>query len=65
MNDSAPQRKIVAGGIAGAVSAIAVWSAEEFGGVTIPADIALAGYTVILFAIQYMVKNDPGVPNAP
>jgi len=64
MNDPTPQRKVVAGGVAGAVSTIAVWAVEQFGGITIPADIALATYTVVLFAIQYYVPNSTGAVNA-
>ena len=64
MNESSPQRKVVAGGIAGAISSIGVWALEQFGGVTIPAEIALATYTVVLFILQYAVPNAPGVSNA-
>lgn len=58
-----PQRKVLAGGMAGALSSIAVWAVHEFGGVTIPADIALAVYTVCLFGLQYFVSNSEQ-PNA-
>lgn len=56
MNPS-PQRKIVAGGLAGAISVIAVWTLEQTTGITIPAEIALAINTVFVFAVQYVVKN--------
>lgn len=57
MNGATPQRKVVAGGVAGALSAIAVWACEQFGGIKIPADIALSVYTVLLFGIQYLLPN--------
>lgn len=57
MNPSTPQRKVVAGGFAGAISLIAVWSLEKATGITVPAEIALAINTVFVFGIQYFVKN--------
>lgn len=57
MNSSTPQRKIVAGGLAGAISLIAVWVLEKATGITVPADIALAINTVFVFGVQYFVTN--------
>lgn len=57
MNPSVPQRKIVAGGLAGAISLIAVWALEKATGIIVPADIALSINTVFVFGVQYFVKN--------
>jgi hypothetical protein len=57
MNPQTPQRKIVAGGLAGAITLIAVWVLEGTTGITVPADIALAINTVFVFFVQYAVKN--------
>lgn len=62
MNPNTPQRKIVAGGLAGAVSAIAVWTLEQVTGITVPAEIALAINTVFVFVVQYFIPN--GAPDA-
>lgn len=57
MNPSTPQRKIVAGGLAGAISVIAVWTLEQTTGITVPAHIALSIDTVFVFLVQYFIKN--------
>lgn len=60
-----PMRKVGVGLAVGSGIAILVWAAKTFGGVDVPADIALAGNTVITFIVQYLVPNaseDP--PNA-
>jgi hypothetical protein len=57
MNPSTPQRKIVAGGFAGAVSTIAVWALEQGTGISVPAEIALAINTVFVFGVQYFIPN--------
>jgi hypothetical protein len=57
MNSSTPQRKIVAGGLAGAISVIAVWTLEQITGIIVPAEIALAINTVFVFGVQYFIPN--------
>jgi hypothetical protein len=57
MNTSTPHRKVVAGGLAGAISLIAVWALEKATGITVPAEIALSINTVFVFLVQYSVKN--------
>lgn len=52
-----PQRKIVAGGIAGAVSSLAVWALQQFAGIEVPAEQAVAITTIITFVVQYFVPN--------
>lgn len=52
-----PSRKVGVGFAVGGAIAILVWIAKKFGGVDVPADIALAGNTVLTFAIQYLVPN--------
>ena len=57
MNPSTPQRKVVAGGLAGAISIIAVWTLEQMTGIVVPAHIALAIDTVFVFGVQYFIPN--------
>lgn len=52
-----PDRKVAAGGFAGAVTAVLVWVAAEFGQVTIPGEIAAAIATIISTAVAYFVPN--------
>jgi hypothetical protein len=57
-----PQRKIVAGGIAGSVSSLVVWALQQFGGIEVPAEQAVAITMLITFAVQYIVPNAPEQP---
>lgn len=57
MNDATPQRKVVAGGLAGAVCSIVLWLLNTAAGITVPGEIAVAIYTLIVFAVQYLVPN--------
>lgn len=59
----APDRKVTAGLLAGAVMTIIAWISRAFAEVEIPADVALAGSTVILFALQYLVPNNDDTPD--
>lgn len=49
-------RKVLAGGTAGAVAVILCWVLELFG-LTVPAYIALAFQTLAVFFLQYFVAN--------
>ncbi len=53
----APERKIVAGGFAGAVTAVLVWSLSEFAAVKVPGEIAAALTTIITAVVAYLVPN--------
>jgi len=57
MASAVPNRKVAVGGIAGAVMTIAAWASKAYANVEIPAEVALAGSTIIVFALQYMVPN--------
>jgi uncharacterized membrane protein YGL010W len=52
-----PKRKITAGLLAGAVMTILAWTSKEVAGIEIPAEVALAGSTVITFLIQFIVPE--------
>lgn len=54
-----PDRKITVGLVAGSVMTILAWASKQYAGVEIPAEVALAGATVINFILQYMVPNAP------
>jgi hypothetical protein len=53
----APDRKVNIGLAAGAIMTIVAWVSKAFGGVEIPAEVALAGATFIVFTLQYLVPN--------
>lgn len=54
--DLTPQPKVVAGGVAGAVTVLLVY-AFGLAGVDVPAEVAAAVTTVISFAAGYLVSN--------
>lgn len=53
----APSRKVTVGLVAGAFMTIIAWASDAYAGVKIPAEVALAGATVITFILQYMIPN--------
>lgn len=53
----APSRKVTVGLVAGSLMTILAWASKQYAGVEIPAEVALAGATVITFALQYFVRN--------
>lgn len=57
-----PTRKVTAGGVAGAISAIIVWMLNAYFLIEkpIPAEIAVAITTVLTFAVQYVVPDKQG-----
>lgn len=57
----APDRKVNVGLLAGAVMTIVAWASKAYADVEIPAEVALAGATVIVFALQYFVPNPPEI----
>lgn len=52
-----PSRKVTVGLVAGSVMTILAWASKVYAGVEIPAEVALAGATVITFALQYLIPN--------
>lgn len=52
-----PSRKVTAGSLAGAVTAILVWTANDFFGIEIPADVASAVTVVIAFSTSYLARD--------
>lgn len=54
-----PQRKVVAGGLAGAVSSIVVWLLQSLAQVDVPAEQAVAITAIVTFVVQYFVANAP------
>jgi putative flippase GtrA len=53
----APNRKVTVGLVAGSVMMILAWVSKTYAGVEIPADVALAGATVITFVLQYVIPD--------
>lgn len=52
-----PNRKVTVGLVSGAIMTILAWASKQYAGVEIPADVALAGATVINFALQYFIPD--------
>jgi hypothetical protein len=56
---SVPTRKVAVGGLAGAITFIAVWVLNNFdllpGGKDVPGDVAAALTTLLTFVISYLV----------
>lgn len=59
MTIDAPNRKVNVGLAAGAIMTILAWISKTYAGVEIPAEVALAGSTVIVFCLQYLVADPP------
>jgi len=53
----APNRKVTVGLVSGAIMTIVAWASKAYAGVEIPAEVALAGATLINFILQYFVPN--------
>jgi hypothetical protein len=54
---NAPTRKVAIGGAAGALATIICWASSAFGGVEIPAEIAVAITALVTFGLQYFVAD--------
>lgn len=52
-----PSRKVAYGGIAGALATIICWGSKAYGGVEIPAEIAVALTALFTFALQYTIPE--------
>jgi hypothetical protein len=53
----APNRKVTVGLVSGSIMTILAWASKQYAGVEIPAEVALAGATLINFILQYFVPN--------
>ncbi len=53
----APSRKVTVALVSGSLMTIFAWASKQYAGVEIPADVALAGATVINFLLQYFVAD--------
>ena len=53
----APNRKVTVGLVSGSIMTILAWASKQYAGVEIPAEVALAGATVINFILQYAIPD--------
>lgn len=53
----APSRKVNVGLVAGAAMTVLAWISKTYAGVEIPAEVALAGSTILVFVLQYAIPN--------
>lgn len=53
----APNRKVTVGLVSGSLMTILAWASKQYAGVEIPAEVALAGATVINFILQYAIPD--------
>lgn len=51
-----PNRKVQAGGVAGMLSTVLVWTLGQFG-VDVPPEIAVSAASLIIFAASYFVPE--------
>lgn len=54
-----PTRKVYIGAVAGAAMVIVAWASKAFGKVDLPAEVAMAGTTIITALVQYFVPDAP------
>lgn len=52
-----PDRKVTVGLFSLSLMTILAWVSKQFFGIEIPAEIALAGATIITFGVQYGTPN--------
>ena len=52
-----PSRKVTVGALAGALASLAVWIADAFAGIKVPAEQAVALSTLLTFVVAYFVKD--------
>lgn len=64
MSSMTVDRKVTVGLASGAVMTILAWASKQYAGVEVPADVALAGATVINFLLQWFVPNKE-IPDDP
>lgn len=64
---AAPTRKVMVGGITGALSIIVIWIIQESAKIDIPAEVSSAFTTLITFLVGYLVPpaSDDQVTNFP
>jgi hypothetical protein len=53
----APNRKVTVGLVSGAIMTIVAWASKAYAGIEIPAEVALAGATLINFIHQYVIPD--------
>lgn len=53
-----PQRKVLAGGLTGAITSLVVWILQA-NGIEVPAEQAVSILTIITFVVSYLVPNAP------
>lgn len=53
-----PQPKVIAGGIAGAVTIVLLWVLGTYAGVQVPQEVAAAMTTLFGFAASYLTSNN-------
>lgn len=58
MNNATPQPKVIAGGLAGALTVLVVYGLKEFGGIDLPAEVASAFTTLVSGVAAYLTSNE-------
>lgn len=52
-----PQPKVLAGGVAGALTVLLVYGLKAFAGIDLPAEVSAAVTTVLSFTAAYFTSN--------
>jgi len=56
---SQPDKRVTIGALGGAVGFVLVWIVNQFFGITIPAEPAMALQTIIIFLMQWFMPLPP------
>ena len=57
INNGVPTRKVALGVGAGAIMVIVVWVVKQFGHIDVPAEVAMAAQTLLVFIGQYYLPD--------
>lgn len=52
-----PNRKVMAGGLAGALTIILIWAVQSFSTVVVPGEVGSAITAVLSFIVSYFTKE--------
>jgi hypothetical protein len=54
-----PDKRVTLGALGGAIGLMLVWILNQFAGITVPAEPAMAMQTIIIFLVQWFMPLPP------
>lgn len=54
-----PDKRITLGALGGAIGLLLVWLLNQFAGITVPAEPAMALQTIVIFLVQWFMPMPP------